>query len=504
MKYISRQSLVTALRNLAKFRETVNRQGAQHILPFLALTRKGANPATYVPFNESDDFQFFDEFCRVQGGDYPYFDPIASDFRIATHPHSNVATARKGTFSRSWHAGEFRSTAEGEEWILAPDSADTLRSKALTKQRTVTRIPALDLATFLFRKRAFDDSGSVRDVVAQLKRDFRIKNSDFDSLFDASVGAASPNYFIGTPLTDTDVLATIDESGVRIAARPDRAVAPERLPEPSAAGPDDPIIKRALQLIMEDHYPGVVLVGPPGTSKSWYALQIARYLVEGDSDRIFKVQFHRSYQYENFVEGFVPKLDGSGFELRDQLALVAAREAEANPDLRYVILIDELSRSDPGRVFGELLTYMEPTRRDEPFLLASGREISLPPKLYFIATMNSRDKSVVEIDDAFDRRLAKLPMDPDSRILEKFLDNNGIVAPLRPRLIGFFNWVNTTHYPLGQTFFLNIRDEEGLRRLWETQLRFVFQKAFPYEPTVVEQIRERYFGMFAREEPAPA
>src|SRR5688572_1822222 len=105
MKYISKAQLVESLRQLAAFRSAVNRQSAQHILPFLALRRKkvGTEP---TPYGEKDDFEFFDEFARLNNSDLPYFDPFAGEMRIRTHPHSNVATARKGTFFRSWHAGE--------------------------------------------------------------------------------------------------------------------------------------------------------------------------------------------------------------------------------------------------------------------------------------------------------------------------------------------------------------------------------------------------------------
>jgi len=500
MKYISKERLVVALRNLARFRGSVNKQGAQHILPFLALKQKGVTSNGFTSFNESDDFQFFDTFCRVQGGKFPYFDPIASDFRIDTHPHSNVATARKGTFSRAWHAGEFRSTADGEEWVLSSDCIEILITKVLTKQKTVTRIPAIDLAVFLLRKIAFDGKIVVKDVLSRFKKEFGLSAADFTALFDEKIQDTS-QFFSDKQLTDADTLGAIDESGVLIAARPDHASNSTGTSDRSQVDPNDPIIKQAVELLLDDGYSAIVLLGPPGSSKSWYAIQIAKQLTDGAMERVFKVQFHRSYQYENFVEGYVPKLDGSGFELRDQIALSVAQQAEDNPELRYVIVIDELSRSDPGRVFGELLTYMEVSRRGEPFILASGKEASLPANVFFVATMNSRDKSVTEIDDAFDRRLAKLSMDPDANILARFLRANGMAEDLQRRLVGFFNWVNQTHYPLGQTFFLYAKDERGLNRIWDHQLKFVFEKAFQYDPATVEQIRERFLAVVS---PPPA
>ncbi len=255
----------------------------------------------------------------------------------------------------------------------------------------------------------------------------------------------------------------------------------------------DPILRRALELLFQDRMSGVILVGPPGTSKSWYAMQIALHLTDNDVSRIRKIQFHKSYQYENFVESYVPGEGGEGFELREQLLLLVARSAEEQPDDRFVILIDELSRSDPGRVFGEALTYMEPTRRGESFILASGKESRIPRNICFVATMNSRDKSVSEIDDAFDRRMGKIALDPSREILRQFLSKNEMAPALAGKVEAFFEWVNERYYPLGHTFFLSVRDEVGLRRVWENQLRFAFEKEFRFQPETLMAIRAKYF-----------
>jgi 5-methylcytosine-specific restriction enzyme B len=505
MKHVSKERLVLALRNLASFRESVNKQGAQHILPFLALKRAGANAKAYTVYNEAKDFEFFDEFCHVRSGEFPYFDPIASAFRITSHPHSNVATARKGTFARSWHAGDYRSTAEGDEWILNGKYIDILRDNVLTKKDRVTLTPTLDLIAFLYRRIGFPGRTTPKDLLQRFKTDFRLSSAEFGSLFDGTIREGESNFFSDHALSDSDVLSAIDESGVVRDLRPDRPYPSESTIQPPTVTGDDPIVLQARRLLFEDGYAGVVLVGPPGTSKSWYALQIASHLTDGAEERIFKIQFHRSYQYENFVEGYVPKLDGSGFELRDQLALVVAQQADENPELRYVIVIDELSRSDPGRVFGELLTYMEPTRRGESFLLPSGRETMLPANVYFVASMNSRDKAVLEIDDAFDRRLAKIPMNPEPKTLEQFLVANRMEQSLGVRVLAFFKWVNEAYYPLGHTFFLTARDQDSLRQIWDNQLSFVFQKAFPYEPATVEEIKQKYTAILLQpaEQPQP-
>lgn len=483
MKYISEQQLVNSLRALAEFRGKVNQQGAQHILSFLALRRAGVGTKSYTKYTESDDKDFFNEFARVApSAPDPYFDPIRSMYRIETHPHSNVATARKGTFARSWGAASFKPSKSGEEqWKLEPDYVNIIRDKALTKRGEVTRVPALPLGAFLFRAKEFSDRTQPSDLGSELKKTFGLTDTEYESLFEESTPIGD---FSSARLSPEDVQRIINESGVLQATRETRTDFQE-LSIPA----DDTILARVRQLL-DDGYAGVVFVGPPGTSKSWYAVQVALALADGDLARVRKIQFHKSYQYEHFVEGFVPNKSGTGFELKPQLMLRAIEDATKNGDATYVVLIDELSRSDPGRVFGELLTYMEPTRRNEDFVLASGTELNIPSNIVFIATMNSRDKSVVEIDDAFDRRMAKIEFAPDSAILESWFRDTKVADDFARRVLAFFNWIQEK-YPLGHTFLFSVRDEASFRRAWDSQLRFVLEKQFKYEPHVLTEIKQK-------------
>ena len=242
----------------------------------------------------------------------------------------------------------------------------------------------------------------------------------------------------------------------------------------------DPIYLDAEDLLQT--YGGIIFVGPPGTSKSWSAARLAVALVDGDRSRVRFVQFHPSFQYEDFVEGFVPRKSG-GFKLVSKHFLDLCDIARDGSDLPAVLVIDELSRGDPGRVFGEALTYIEKSKRGLKFNLASGREIDVPDGLVVLATMNPLDRGVDEVDAALDRRFAKIAMEPDDVLLANFLGDAGMDGALLQRILRFFREVNSMansnpFASLGHTYFIGVKDEDGLRRVWEHQLRFHFDKAF--------------------------
>jgi 5-methylcytosine-specific restriction enzyme B len=288
-------------------------------------------------------------------------------------------------------------------------------------------------------------------------------------------------------VTDTDPLAGY--SGNLISARrtPDHvrplplAVADATVPvvpTSVSALPDDDAVWVLVTAAREQGFGGVVLAGPPGTSKTWYAEQIANKLTHGDKSRTRFVQFHASYQYEDFVQGYVPK-DGSFVPVLKHLMLFAKSAAGAKGI--YVLVIDELSRADPARVFGEALTYIEQSKRGKTFQLASGDSASIPPNLFIVATMNEWDRGVDEVDAAFDRRLAKIALGPSEPMLRDFLADSGMAADLAARVVVFFNTLR--NHPnqaahIGQTYFIGLRTPEDLELRWQLQLSHVLRKAF--------------------------
>ena len=172
----------------------------------------------------------------------------------------------------------------------------------------------------------------------------------------------------------------------------------------------------------------VIFQGPPGTGKTYVAQELAEHLA-GAKDRITLVQFHPSYAYEDFVQGYRPTLENgnAGFKLQDGPLLQAARQARDEPDAMHFLIIDEINRGNLAKVFGELYFLLEYRDReinlqytDEPF--------SLPPNLYIIGTMNTADRSIALVDLALRRRFYFVEFHPDKPpiqgLLRRYLDDN--------------------------------------------------------------------------------
>lgn len=267
---------------------------------------------------------------------------------------------------------------------------------------------------------------------------------------------------------------------------------------------NDPLLEEVSELL--DIYGGVIFTGPPGTGKTYWARRVGRTLAEGKDDRIRFLQFHPSYQYEDFMEGIAPAEDGQGFEPVDKPFLQMCRAAEEEPERLHIIVIDELSRADPGRVFGEALTYIEKSKRGMRFQTAiSGETVQIPDNLVILGTMNPLDRGVDEVDAAFERRFAKIAMEPDRNAVEQSLADGGVDDGLSRRVLGFFDDANrrarqNPFAALGHTFFMNITSEADLKKLWKHQLRFLFEKAYRLNPAEFEEIEKGWQRVW-RDEP---
>lgn len=273
-------------------------------------------------------------------------------------------------------------------------------------------------------------------------------------------------------LLDADALGI----GVKATAQASHA---SSAPDTREVPDDHPLVQEIIRL--SQIFGGVILTGPPGTSKTFFAAA-AGQVIAGSDERIRFVQFHASYQYEDFMLGFAPRDEG-GFVSKKGPFLELVLAAASDPLHTYVLVIDELSRADVGRVFGEALTYVDRTKRELSFNIANGDKIKVPSNFIILATMNPFDRGVDEVDAAFERRFGKVTMDPDRALLDEILTDNHMDDWLKGRVLGWFSRMNghavkNPAAAVGHAYFATASDEASLRDLWEYQLKYVVHRAF--------------------------
>ncbi len=159
----------------------------------------------------------------------------------------------------------------------------------------------------------------------------------------------------------------------------------------------------------------LILQGPPGTGKTFMARRIAWCLIgRQDDGPIEMVQFHQSYAYEDFVEGFRPTKEG-GFDLKPGVFRRFCERAQANPDIPHVFIIDEINRGNLSRIFGELLMLIESDKRSKDYAVAltySDTRFHVPENVFILGMMNTADRSLAMVDYALRRRFAFETLEP--------------------------------------------------------------------------------------------
>lgn len=253
----------------------------------------------------------------------------------------------------------------------------------------------------------------------------------------------------------------------------------------------------------------IVFYGPPGTGKTFLAGRIARYLAGDEhADHVTTVQFHPSYAYEDFFEGYRPVKGSDGqvsFALTPGPLRRIAAEAAAHRDKPYFLIIDEMNRGNLAKVFGELYFLLE--YRDQRINLQynSDEKFDLPPNLFIIGTMNTADRSIAMVDAAIRRRFAFVELHPQegmtSGLLERFLEARGLDH--RPaELLNALNAeiaVEDRDLMIGPSYFMkdHSHTETGLKQLWKYELLPLLEEHY-YGRLSRPEIHER-FGLAAME-----
>ena len=254
----------------------------------------------------------------------------------------------------------------------------------------------------------------------------------------------------------------------------------------------------------------LILYGPPGTGKTYnsatYAVAICdgksvneltdynavmkRYNELKEAGRIAFTTFHQSYGYEEFIEGIKPVVDDEATDISytiepgvfkkfcDVAGTPENMEIDHNAQVwnekPYVFIIDEINRGNISKIFGELITLIESTKRAgmeeaaSAILPYSGKPFSVPSNVYILGTMNTADRSIALMDTALRRRFQFIEMMPDSDVLRKIhadkvedLDVAVMLDKINERITFLYDREHT----IGHAFFTGLKDDASLAKL---------------------------------------
>jgi MoxR-like ATPase len=228
----------------------------------------------------------------------------------------------------------------------------------------------------------------------------------------------------------------------------------------------------------------VILEGAPGVGKTYVARRLAwAWIGHKDNSRVEMVQFHQSYAYEDFVQGWRPRAEG-GFELQDGIFHRFCHRAEQDPDHRYVFIIDEINRGNLSKVLGELMMLIESDKRGPQFAIPLTYSRSLeerfyvPENVYILGMMNTADRSLAMVDYALRRRFSFVRL-PPAFASDGFTDHlaaDGVPEPLVERIVERMTELNQViaedtrnlgpGFEIGHSYFVPGAEEEGRDEAW--------------------------------------
>ena len=156
----------------------------------------------------------------------------------------------------------------------------------------------------------------------------------------------------------------------------------------------------------------IILQGAPGVGKTFTAKRLAYSIIGAKNpDRVQMIQFHQSYSYEDFIEGYRPT--ENGFTIKKGSFYKFCKLAKDDDENDYFFIIDEINRGNLSKIFGELFMLIEKDKRGiELQLLYSDENFSVPPNVYIIGMMNTADRSLAMLDYALRRRFSFFTMKP--------------------------------------------------------------------------------------------
>jgi len=252
-----------------------------------------------------------------------------------------------------------------------------------------------------------------------------------------------------------------------------------------------------------------ILYGPPGTGKTYKTTELAVRICEKDvavpetkfandeplkaryeelrnEGRISFVTFHQSYGYEDFIEGLRPELkDGQvSYRVRPGIFREACAAVANSPSQNHVLIIDEINRANISKVFGELITLLEPDKREGQTnaitvkLPYSGDSFSVPSNLYVIGTMNTADRSIALLDTALRRRFEFEEMQPDYEALSANLVEGLNIRAILQAMNDRIEYLYDRDHTIGHAYFMNVKTLADLDSVFRRKVIPLLQEYF--------------------------
>ena len=266
-----------------------------------------------------------------------------------------------------------------------------------------------------------------------------------------------------------------------------------------------------LQRLWKEHSPkplllrvsscqNLILYGPPGTGKTYRLIRdhLPHY-TDGKEHRYEFVTFHQNYAYEDFIEGIRPDTSQEGtiiYTVQDGVLKRICERARKEPTERFALLIDEINRGNIAKIFGELITLVEPDKRirldasgkreadctgSEVTLPYSRERFGVPINVDIIGTMNTSDRSIALLDAALRRRFRFEELMPEPNLLKSIPDGAGgeidlvsLLKTLNLRLTYLLHRDQT----IGHSYFFKIENFEDLKQVFAGEILPLLQEAF--------------------------
>lgn len=267
------------------------------------------------------------------------------------------------------------------------------------------------------------------------------------------------------------------------------------------------VIRDIEELLDDDDEPNqIIFHGPPGTSKTYFAMEFANYYTK-DKSNVEVIQFHPSYNYEDFVEGIRPKIDGgnvTSFTVKPGILKLLSVECELNPNSNFVLIIDEINRGNISRILGELIYLLEYRDKEIRLTYSPKERFKLPSNLYIIGTMNTADRSIGMVDYALRRRFTWFEFLADPEILEKWLTSKKYGKETKSRaervkkLMEEVNEIITASEmgkdcEIGQSYFMKEKiDKTKMDNIFKRKISPLLNEYYISDPDKIDEIKKLF------------